>query len=64
MRLIRPFLLLTATLLTTSALAAQARRTEYEISFPNAAQHEARVTVTFFGIPVGTPLHARMSRAS
>jgi predicted metalloprotease with PDZ domain len=64
MRPIRPFLLLTATLLTTSALAAQARRTEYEISFPNAAQHEARVTATFVGIPVGTPLHVRMSRAS
>ena len=45
-------------------LGAQARRTEYEISFPNAAQHEARVSATFVGIPRGTPLRVRMSRAS
>ncbi len=57
-------LLLTATLLTTTALDAQGRRVEYEISFPNAAQHEARVTATFIGVPLGTPLRVRMSRAS
>lgn len=57
-------LLIALLLLTASALPAQARRVEYEISFPNAAQHEARVTATFVGVPVGTPLRVRMSRAS
>ena len=45
------------------ALAAQGR-IEYDISFPKAAQHEARVTATFRGIPAGKPLDARMSRSS
>ena len=53
-----------ATLLSATALNAQARRVEYDISFPNAAQHEARVTATFIGVPPGTPLRVRMSRAS
>jgi len=43
---------------------AQQKRVEYDISFPNAAEHEARVVATFFGIPRGTVLHARMSRSS
>ncbi|HEX2781197.1 MAG TPA: PDZ domain-containing protein, partial [Gemmatimonadaceae bacterium] len=44
-------------------LAAQ-QRVEYDISFPNAAQHEARVVATFRGVPRGSVLHARMSRSS
>ncbi|MEW5687320.1 MAG: M61 family peptidase [Pseudomonadota bacterium] len=35
----------------------------YEISFANAAHHEAQVTATFRGAPAG-PLSVRMSRAS
>ncbi len=57
-------LLSIATVAATGALHTQARRVEYEISFPNAAQHEARVTATFVGVPPGTPLRVRMSRAS
>ena len=40
------------------------RRVEYDVSFPNAAQHEARIVVTFRGVPARTPLRARMSRSS
>ena len=46
------------------SLAAQQRSVEYDVSFPNAAQHEARVVATFHGIPRGTSLEARMSRSS
>jgi predicted metalloprotease with PDZ domain len=46
------------------SLGAQQRSVEYDVSFPNAAQHEARVVVTFHGVPRGTPLDARMSRSS
>jgi len=44
--------------------AAQARDTVvYEIQFPNAVHHEARITATFAGLPAGT-LEMRMSRSS
>jgi predicted metalloprotease with PDZ domain len=46
-----------------SRLPAQ-QSVEYDISFPNAAQHEARVIATFRGLPRGSTLHARMSRSS
>ncbi len=39
-------------------------KVEYEISFPNAAHHEAEITVTFTGAPAGKPLEVRMSRSS
>jgi predicted metalloprotease with PDZ domain len=55
---------LTTALLSGTALPAQTRRVEYQIAFPTAAQHEARVTATFSGIPAGAPLRVRMSRAS
>jgi predicted metalloprotease with PDZ domain len=55
--------LLPALFLGTAA-GAQQKRVEYEISFPNAAEHEARVVATFYGIPRGSVLHARMSRSS
>jgi len=50
--------------LVSSSLAAQQKQVDYEISYPNAAQHEARVTATFSGVPRGTTLHVRMSRSS
>ena len=37
---------------------------DYEVSFPNAAQHEAHVVATFRGVPRGTALEARMARSS
>ena len=46
------------------ALPAQQKSVDYDISFPNAAQHEARVTATFRGIPAGTALQVRMSQSS
>jgi predicted metalloprotease with PDZ domain len=60
----RAALLAAVTLLGGGSLAAQTRRVEYEIAFPKAAQHEAEVTATFVGVPAGTPLRVRMSRAS
>lgn len=51
-------------LLAAAPLAAQAPGTEYRISFPDAAHHEARVTAVFGGLPAGKPLEVRMSRAS
>ena len=52
-----------ATSLSTS-VAAQQQSIDYEISFPNAAQHEGVVVATIRGIPVGQPLEARMARSS
>ena len=48
--------------LVTEARAQQS--VEYEVSFPNAAQHEAHVVATFRGITPGAPLEARMARSS
>lgn len=55
------FLLL---LLLFAAPAFAQGKVEYEISFPNAAHHEAEITVTFNGVPAGKPLEVRMSRSS
>ena len=50
---------------SAAALPAQRNQSiEYEIAFPNAAQHEGHVTVTFRGVPRGTTLEARMARSS
>ena len=49
-------------LATAGAAAAQAP-VRYEISFPNAAHHEAEVTVVFTDLDPG-PLELRMSRTS
>ncbi len=59
-------LLFTAAVLGTVALPlqAQTRSVEYEVAFPNAEQHQARVTATFRGVPRGQPLQIRMSRSS
>ena len=50
--------------LVAAPLAAQQRSIEYEVAFPNAEQHEARVTAVFRGVPRGQPLQVRMSRSS
>src|SRR5258706_9110540 len=42
----------------------QQKRVSYDVSFPNAAHHEAHVIATFSGIPRGQVLHVRMSRSS
>jgi predicted metalloprotease with PDZ domain len=52
-----------AAALSTSA-GAQQQSIDYEISFPNAAQHEGAVVATIRGIPRGQPLEARMARSS
>ena len=49
-------------LLSASAFAQG--KVEYEISFPNAAHHEAEIAVTFSGVTANKPLEARMSRSS
>ena len=61
------FVLKAAAVLLCSASVAGAQRNqsiEYEIAFPNAAQHEGQVTITFRGIPRGQTLEARMARSS
>lgn len=50
-----------ASLLVVPAAAQEIR---YEFSMPNAAHHEAEITVTWTGVPAGRPLEARMSRSS
>jgi predicted metalloprotease with PDZ domain len=40
------------------------RSVEYDVTFPNAAQHEAHIVATFRGIPRGSVLEARMARSS
>ncbi|MSR20339.1 MAG: M61 family peptidase [Gemmatimonadetes bacterium] len=57
-------LAIAALLAGTSPLLAQARDTvTYEVSFPNAAHHEAEITATFAGLS-SAPLEVRMSRSS
>lgn len=48
-------------LLPTVALSQVPVR--YDVAFPNAVHHEARITVAFEGVPAG-PLELRMSRSS
>jgi len=55
-------LLILLFLLASSAVAQG--KVEYEISFPNAAHHEAEISVTFSGAPANKPLEVRMSRSS
>lgn len=56
--------LLALCLLAPLPLLAQQQRVDYSISFPTAAQHEARVVATFTGVPRRATLHVRMSRSS
>ncbi|MEM9669661.1 MAG: M61 family peptidase [Pseudomonadota bacterium] len=46
-----------------SSALAQTAPIEYEVSFPNAAHHEAEISVTYRDLPTG-PLTLRMSRSS
>jgi len=52
-----------AFLLLAVPVSAQ-QAVDYEISFPDAANHVGNVTATFRGIPQGTALEARMARSS
>jgi hypothetical protein len=47
-----------------ATMTGQLKRVSYDVSFPNAAHHEARVIATFSGIPRGQVLRVRMSRSS
>ncbi len=51
-------------LLAPSNLFAQTPETVYDVSWPDAAQHETEVAVTFAGLEKGRPLDVEMSRAS
>ena len=55
----RAFLLI----LSLPTLALAQAPVSYDVSFPNAVHHEARITVTFAEVP-RTPLEVRMSRSS
>lgn len=44
--------------------AASAAPVTYDVAFPNAKHHEARITVTFRGLTPGKPLEAVMARSS
>ncbi len=46
-----------------AARAAAAPAVEYDVAFPNAVHHEARITATFSGLGAA-PLELRMSRSS
>lgn len=59
----RATLLGTSAFLFSSGAWAQAAPVSYDVSFPNAAHHEAEISVTFREIGDG-PLTVRMSRAS
>ncbi|MFN7929125.1 MAG: PDZ domain-containing protein [Blastocatellia bacterium] len=50
-------------ILLSAAVAAQ-NKVEYEISFPNAAHHEAEIVVTVPNVIANKPLEMRMSRSS
>src|SRR5438132_1299388 len=52
------------TLLLLTAAASAQSKIEYEISFPNAAHHEAEIVVTLNNVPAGKLLEMRMSRSS
>jgi predicted metalloprotease with PDZ domain len=56
------FIAAAISVISTQAFAQQ--RINYEISFPNRAQHEGRVAATFTGIPRGSTLHVRMAASS
>src|SRR6188768_4087159 len=50
-------------ILLFAALLQQQPEIVYEIAFPNAAHHEAEITMTVTRVPAG-PLELRMSRSS
>ncbi|MGK2960930.1 MAG: M61 family peptidase [Gemmatimonadaceae bacterium] len=58
----RAFIAAAAVLFAAPVSAQQA--VDYEIAFPDAANHIGNVTATFRGIPQGTTLEARFARSS
>jgi predicted metalloprotease with PDZ domain len=60
----RRSLLLALGLASLLLAPAAAQEIRYEFSMPNAAHHEAEITVTWTGVAAGRPLEARMSRSS
>jgi predicted metalloprotease with PDZ domain len=63
----KKILLLTAAFFFAFAATAQIRVRNtiyYAVSFPNAAHHEAEITMTIPEVPEGMPLKVRMSRSS
>ena len=54
---------LVALILLFPAVALAQVPVRYDVAFPNAVHHEARITVAFEGVPAG-PLELRMSRSS
>lgn len=57
--------LCTAVLLLTAALPVRAQEAvHYNVAFPDAVHHEARVTMTVAGLPAGDPLEVVMPTAS
>ncbi|WP_400191836.1 M61 family metallopeptidase [Hymenobacter sp. B81] len=63
LRLPAHLLLGLALLATPLVLRAQAP-VQYQVGFPNAVHHEARITATFSQVPAGQPLRLRMARSS
>ncbi|MCL4866762.1 MAG: hypothetical protein KJZ47_12780, partial [Gemmatimonadales bacterium] len=59
-RVVVLFLLLAA----ACSSPAMAQEVRYEFRMPNAAHHEAEITVIWTNVPAGRPLEARMSRSS
>lgn len=57
------FALAAAALFFAPLATAQTAPIEYAVAFPNAAHHEAEISVTYRDLPAG-PLTLRMSRAS
>jgi predicted metalloprotease with PDZ domain len=53
-----------AAVLYLSVAAAAQQRVRYEVAFPNLVHHEAEISVTLTGVPLGKPLEVRMSRSS
>ena len=49
---------------TSRAASAALRPVLYQIAFPNAAHHEARVRATWPALPSRQPLTVRMGRSS
>jgi len=51
-------------LLLATAGALRAQEVRYDFRMPNAAHHEAEITVTWAGLTAGRPLEVRMGRSS
>jgi predicted metalloprotease with PDZ domain len=61
---VRRFLFSAVLVAAVAAPAGAQQSIDYDVSFANAAQHEAHVIATFRGVPRGKALEARMARSS